>query len=71
MDMATRRHPSYSVEIVGQTEAEDSVVMTVFTQPLSAEVRDWWYTKRITEATQHQAYPPNATTIEAEQLFLL
>lgn len=71
VDMATRRYPSYSVEIVGQAEAADCVVMTVYTQPLSAEMRNWWYARRVTEETLSQTHPPHAVDVEARQLFLL
>ncbi|MEO0519244.1 MAG: hypothetical protein AAF171_18290 [Cyanobacteria bacterium P01_A01_bin.116] len=46
-DMATRKHPSYCVEIVGQSYRSDPVVMTLYTETLSAERKDWWHTKRI------------------------
>lgn len=46
-DMATRKHPSYSVEIVGQSYRSEPTVMTLYTVKLTAEQKDWWHTKRL------------------------
>ena len=52
-DMATRKHPSYSVEIVGQSYRSEPVVMTLYTATLSSELRNWWHTKRIKNTPQN------------------
>jgi hypothetical protein len=46
-DMATRRFPSYSVEIVGQGYRGEPFVTTLYTAKLSTEEQNWWYTKRL------------------------
>jgi hypothetical protein len=46
VDLATRRHPSYCVEIVGQSYRSKPIVMTLYTVKLPAEQQNWWHTKR-------------------------
>ncbi|MEM8504026.1 MAG: hypothetical protein AAF716_12835 [Cyanobacteria bacterium P01_D01_bin.1] len=55
VDIATRRHPSYCVEIIGQSYRSDPLVMTLYPIRLSAEQQDWWHTKRISESVSEQA----------------
>ena len=50
VDTATRRHPSYNVEIVGQGYRGEPFVTTLYTVILSAEVRVWWHAKRVKAA---------------------
>ena len=38
-DLATRQHPSYCVEIVGQSYRSDPLVMTLYTVKFSAELK--------------------------------
>jgi len=47
VDLSTRKHPSYCVEIVGQSYRSDPIVMTLYTVKLSAQQQDWWHTKRL------------------------
>ncbi|MEM9087631.1 MAG: hypothetical protein AAGC93_02695 [Cyanobacteria bacterium P01_F01_bin.53] len=58
-DMATRKHPSYSVEIVGQSYRSEPVVMTLYTETLSSDLKNWWHTKRLKHTTQNTAPPLN------------
>jgi hypothetical protein len=46
IDLATRKHPSYCVEIVGQSYRSKPIVMTLYTVKLPAEQQHWWHTKR-------------------------
>jgi hypothetical protein len=46
-DLATRKHPSYCVEIIGQSYRSEPVVMTLYTVKFSAELQNWWHTKRL------------------------
>ncbi|MGB7084458.1 MAG: hypothetical protein WBD47_02810 [Phormidesmis sp.] len=46
-DMATRKHPSYCVEIVGQSYRSEPVVMTLYTVKLSADLQNWWHMPRL------------------------
>lgn len=57
-DMATRKSPSYNVEILGQGYRGESFVTTLYTAQLSPEEQNWWYTKRI-----HQS--PSVATNDA------
>ena len=47
VDMATRKHPSYCVEIVGQRYRSEPIVMTLYTVNMTSELQNWWHTKRL------------------------
>jgi hypothetical protein len=44
-DLATRKSPSYCVEIVGQGYHTQPFVTTLYTAQFDAATRNWWYTK--------------------------
>lgn len=44
-DIATRRSPSYCVEIVGQAYHGEPFVTTLYTVRFDQELQNWWYTK--------------------------
>jgi hypothetical protein len=46
VDLSTRKHPSYCVEIVGQSYRSEPIVMTLYPVQLSTERQNWWHTKR-------------------------
>ena len=62
VDLATRKHPSYCIEIIGQSYRSEPIVMTLYTVKLSAELQDWWHTKRLTPKQ-----PVPAETINSQQ----
>lgn len=45
-DLATRRYPSYNVEIVGQSYRAEPFVTTLFTANLDSATQAWWHTKQ-------------------------
>ena len=47
VDLSTRKHPSYCVEIIGQSYRSEPIVMTMYTIQLSSQQQDWWHTKRL------------------------
>ena len=47
VDLATRKHPSYCVEIIGQSYRSEPIIMTIYTETFSAEMQNWWHTKRL------------------------
>lgn len=47
VDLSTRKHPSYCVEIVGQSYRSEPIVMTLYTDKFSSEQQEWWHTKRL------------------------
>lgn len=51
-DMATRKFPSYSVEIVGQNYRGEAFVTTLYTVQLSSKEQNWWYTKRVSSDSE-------------------
>lgn len=44
-DLATQKHPSYSVEILGQTGSTESIVLTLYFIELPPYLREWWHTR--------------------------
>ncbi|NJM96223.1 MAG: hypothetical protein HC800_02550 [Phormidesmis sp. RL_2_1] len=48
-DLATRTHPSYCVEIVGQSYRSEPMIMTIYTDTLPTELKNWWHTKQLTQ----------------------
>ena len=54
-DLSTRKHPSYCVEIVGQSYRSEPIIMTLYTEKLSAQQQNWWHTKRLVRASIHQS----------------
>ena len=61
-DIATRKFPSYTVEIVGQGYRGEPFVTTLYTVRLSTEEQNWWYTKRVppmAEPAERAATPTN------------
>lgn len=57
VDMATRKHPSYCVEIIGQSYRSEPMVMTLYTVKMTRELQDWWHTKRMKEGSAEIAFP--------------
>ncbi|WP_320668407.1 hypothetical protein [Prochlorococcus sp. MIT 1307] len=44
-DIASRRCPSYAVEILQPGTKPTKTVLTLFSRRLTAEVQEWWYSK--------------------------
>lgn len=57
VDLATRKHPSYCVEIVGQSYRSEPIVMTLYTEIFSVDLQNWWHTKRLTQQAPSQQAP--------------
>jgi hypothetical protein len=47
--MATRKSPSYCVEIVGQGYGAQSFVTTLYTAKLDRETQAWWHSRLLLE----------------------
>ena len=45
-DIATRKRPSYCVEILGQESLRQPLILTLYTVTLSKSMQEWWYSKR-------------------------
>jgi hypothetical protein len=45
-DMAAKRYPSYSVELIGYGETHEPIILTLYTDRLSSQDQDWWYTRK-------------------------
>ncbi len=59
-DMAAKRYPTYSVELVGYGNTSEATLLTLYTDRLSAQAQDWWYTR------PRSANPAQAVTIFPE-----
>ncbi|WP_256995581.1 hypothetical protein [Halomicronema hongdechloris] len=45
-DIATKRYPSYCVEILGQSYRTAPFVTTLYTVSLDPQLQDWWHSRR-------------------------
>jgi hypothetical protein len=61
--MATRQYPSYCVEILGQGNAREPLIMTLYTEKLSEPCRHWWYAKRVTPEVLQDIHPPRLQSV--------
>ncbi|MEO0769635.1 MAG: hypothetical protein AAFY72_09405 [Cyanobacteria bacterium J06649_4] len=71
VDLATRKHPSYCIEIVGQSYRSEPIVMTLYTVKLSAELQNWWHTKRLKPQPANTSSKPSDTktpTVQTRKL---
>jgi hypothetical protein len=57
-DMASKSSPSYSVEILGQHRSEGHFVLTLYWVKLPQPVREWWYSRNLSEAVQQETNRP-------------
>ena len=71
-DLATRSCPSYCVEIIGQSYRSEPVVMTLYTEKLPSDLKNWWHTKRLTPSQQPAAMnslpPQSSSTAKSRRL---
>lgn len=44
-DLATRKSPSYCVEIVGQGDGAQAFVTTLYTAKLDRDTQSWWHAR--------------------------
>ena len=51
VDLATKRYPSYSVELVGYTSSANPTILTLYTDRLSSQEQEWWHSKRTVSST--------------------
>jgi hypothetical protein len=52
LDISTKNHPSYAVEILGQTSSAEPIVITLYSVELATAVREWWHTRRVINSTE-------------------
>ncbi len=64
-DLSTRTHPSYCVEIIGQSYRSAPVVMTLYTVRLTAQQQRWWHTKQLIDPVAHQSDQQQAANSQA------
>jgi hypothetical protein len=62
-DLATKNSPSYSVEVLGQEYSGRSII-TLYSVKLSAELKEWWYSKRIYVIEDAPVDSPKAMSVE-------
>lgn len=65
VDLATRGHPTYSVEFLGQAQAtpstrnQDPIVLTLYWVNLPQPMKEWWYSERLKSDRWLAADPPH------------
>ena len=57
-DLAARRCPSYAVELLEQGLKPTTIVITLFSERLSAELQEWWYSKHPRSIAATDAHQP-------------
>ncbi len=62
-DLATRGHPSYSIEILGQGRSPIPLVITLYYIQLPQPLKDWWHTDKPRQIVDN-SLPPLADPVE-------
>lgn len=52
LDISTKNHPSYAVEILGQASLAETIVITLYSVELPTAIREWWHTRRVIQSTE-------------------
>ena len=60
-DLAAKKAPSYSVEVLEPGCTEEKIILTIYSDRLSQEQRDWWYSRRRSAAIE----PPRHDQVQA------
>jgi hypothetical protein len=59
-DLASRRCPSYAVELLQPGSRPTATVLTLFSLRLSAPLQEWWYSKQPGSCEPANSAPPLA-----------
>jgi hypothetical protein len=46
-DMAAKRYPSYSVELMDYNQSSEPIILTLYTRRLVEAEQAWWYMRRL------------------------
>ena len=57
-DLASRRCPSYAVELLQPGSRPTTTVLTLFSLRLAAPLQEWWYSKQLGSMEPHNSLPP-------------
>jgi hypothetical protein len=68
--MAAKRYPTYSVELVGYGNTSEPTLLTVYTDRLSAQAQDWWYTRQRSVSPNAQAVTTFSEASASTQIVL-
>ena len=60
-DLASRRCPSYAVELLQPGSRPTTTVLTLFSLRLTAPLQEWWYSKQPSSMEPHNSRPPDPT----------
>ena len=60
-DLASRRCPSYAVELLQPGARPTRTVITLFPVRLGAQLQEWWYSKLPASLDQANSQPPSQT----------
>ena len=58
-DLASRRCPSYAVELLQPGSRPTTTVLTLFSLRLAAPLQEWWYSKQLGSMEPHNSLPPD------------
>lgn len=58
-DLSTKRCPSYSVELIGYSEAREPTILTLYTVRFTPEQQDWWYSRHRPASDVESVSTPN------------
>jgi hypothetical protein len=47
VDISTKRYPSYNVELIGYPKPMKPLILTLYTERLSAVDQEWWHSKKM------------------------
>lgn len=71
LDMATRSHPTYSVEIVGQGQnrnlaesCSETLLLTLYWVKLPQPMNEWWYSDKLRRTESLSSEPPQLSPLQ-------
>ncbi len=64
-DLATRKSPSYSVEILEPGYSGDIVILTLYETRLDAKTQEWWHSRRRIDAIAPLPSSPASTYLSS------
>ena len=62
-DIAGRRCPSYAVEILQPGTKPTKTVLTLFSRRFTAEMQEWWYSKRPLSRLESNQLPISSSSL--------
>lgn len=67
VDVATQNYPSYCVEILGQANLGEAIVITLYTVKLTRATKQWWYLNKLTLLEAESSTRDQASVLATQQ----